>query len=65
MKKNAAALSYEQAFAEMQQILQALQNEQVSMDDLPEKLARAHALIAFCRERLRLAESEIERLVEA
>ena len=62
MKKAAENLTYEKAFAELQQILQDLQNEAVGMDELGGKIERANALIAFCRERLRATEAEIEKL---
>lgn len=62
MKKAAENLTYEKAFAELQQILQDLQNEAVGMDELGEKIERANVLISFCRERLRTAEAKIEQL---
>lgn len=54
--------TYESAYAELQQILQELQNDAVSMDDLTTKIARANQLIRFCRERLRMTEEEVLKL---
>lgn len=57
--------TYEAAYAELQQLLQDLQNEAVGIDELSAKLARAADLIRFCRERLRQTEAEVARLNEA
>jgi exodeoxyribonuclease VII small subunit len=45
-------LKYEEAVAELQQIMQELQQEQVSIDDLTAKSARAQELITFCQNKL-------------
>lgn len=54
--------SYESAYAELQQILTALQNDAVELDDLAARISRANTLIRFCRERLRTIATEIEQL---
>ncbi len=51
MKTN--ELSYEEALAELQTIMQALQQEQVSIDDLSSKSERAHELIQYCQQKLK------------
>ncbi len=62
MKKQPEQLTYESAQAELQQIVQDLQNEAVGIDELAAKIARANELIRFCRERLRMTEVEIGKL---
>lgn len=62
MKKQDARLTYEAAHAELQQIVQEIQNETVGIDDLTAKIARASELIRFCRERLRMTEEEVKSL---
>ncbi|MBK8425259.1 MAG: exodeoxyribonuclease VII small subunit [Lewinellaceae bacterium] len=62
MKKQEEILSYESAQQELQQIVQDLQSEAVRIDELGEKIARANALIQFCRERLRTTEEEVAKL---
>ena len=62
MKKQEEILSYESAQQELQQIVQNLQSEAVRIDELGEKIARANALIQFCRERLRTTEEEVAKL---
>lgn len=58
----ASKLSYEKAVAELQQIINELQEEMVSMDDLSAKVKRAAELIQWCREKLRSTGEEIEGL---
>lgn len=55
-------LSYESAYAELQRIVQDLQEEQVGIDDLAAKIARAQELIRFCRDRLRQTEEDLSQL---
>lgn len=62
MKKQDVKLTYEAAYAELQQIVQDIQNETVGIDDLTAKIARASELIRFCRERLRMTEEEVKSL---
>lgn len=57
-------MSYESAMEELQAIVQALQENAIGMDELPEKLRRAAELIHYCRERLRNAESQIQGLFQ-
>lgn len=46
-------MSYENALKELQAILNDLQQEQVSIDDLQAKSDRAKELLDFCQEKLR------------
>lgn len=62
MKKQPEQLTYESAFAELQQIVRDLQDEAVGIDELSAKIARAAELVRFCRERLRMTEEEIGKL---
>lgn len=55
-------LSYESAFAELQQIVLELQGDVVSIDLLAARVERASELLRFCRERLRATETEVARL---
>lgn len=64
MKKGKDTLTYESAYAELQQIVVDLQGETTSIDALTEKIERARELIQFCRDRLRDTESAAEKLLE-
>jgi exodeoxyribonuclease VII small subunit len=57
MKKE--KMTYEAAYAELQQIVAALQSDSISIDDLSEKVKRAGKLVAFCQEKLRTIENEM------
>jgi exodeoxyribonuclease VII small subunit len=61
MKKQSTdnTLTYEKAFAELQQIVQELQDETISIDLLSGKVARASELISFCKEKLRKTAEEV------
>jgi Exonuclease VII small subunit. len=61
-KKSKPISSYETALEELQKIVADLQEENVSIDDLSEKVKRAAALIQFCKSKLRSTEEEIEDL---
>jgi len=64
MKKQPELLTYESAFAELQQIIRDLQDEAVGIDELSAKIARAAELVRFCREKLRTTEEEIGKLTK-
>ena len=57
-------MTYKEAIAEIEQILKSLREEQNSIDTLSERVARATELIALCREKLRKAENEVNKVFE-
>ena len=57
-------LTYETAYAALQEIVRSLQDDAMGVDDLTAKMTEAAALIRFCRERLRMAEASLEKLAE-
>ncbi len=65
MTKQKSKLTYESALQELQGIVNQLQEEAVSMDDLSEKVSRAAELLVFCREKLRETEGKVEGLFES
>lgn len=54
------SLTYEQALAELEQLLEALQSQSISIDDLATQSLRANELLAFCREKLHQIEADIQ-----
>ncbi|HMR89148.1 MAG TPA: exodeoxyribonuclease VII small subunit [Saprospiraceae bacterium] len=58
-KKN---MTYDAAYAELNNILSSLQKDDVSLDDLSEKLKRAAELSDFCKTKLRSIEEDIEKI---
>ncbi|HRI42123.1 MAG: exodeoxyribonuclease VII small subunit [Bacteroidia bacterium] len=56
-------LTYEQAFAELKAIAEAIEDETVAVDVLAEKVKRASYLIKFCQDKLRATESEVNTII--
>ncbi|RZJ72297.1 exodeoxyribonuclease VII small subunit [Flavobacterium sp.] len=56
-------ITYESAAKELDVILNELRNDQVSIDQLAEKVERASKLIAFCKEKLNNTEKKVEDIV--
>ena len=57
-------LTYERAYAELRKILNAVQQDEVGLEQLAAELKRAKELIAFCREKLHAVEEELEEIFE-
>ncbi len=57
-------MSYKEAIAEIEAILKSLREEQNSIDTLSERVARATELIELCREKLRKAENDVNKVLE-
>lgn len=60
MEKN---LTYEEAFDELKQIAESIEQETISVDVLAEKVKRASQLIAFCQSRLRNTETQVGNII--
>lgn len=54
--------SYEQALAELDQLVQRMEAGQLSLDHLLESYRRGAELLAFCRQRLQAVEEQVKRL---
>lgn len=61
MKKDGG---YGASYEELQQILAALEQGEIDVDDLSAKVKRAAELIEFCQKRLKDAEVEVKRVVD-
>ncbi|HFC00750.1 MAG TPA: exodeoxyribonuclease VII small subunit [Phaeodactylibacter sp.] len=53
-------MTYESALEELQQVVEDLRNEMISIDQITTKVARAKELIELCKNKLRKVESELE-----
>lgn len=56
-------MTYEKAMAELEKIVQTLENEEVSMDEVLEKVKRAKFLMEFCKNKLRSIEAEVQEVL--
>lgn len=54
-----AKITYDKAYAELNQILDDIQSEDVSIDQIAVKSKRANELLKFCRDKLRTIESQV------
>jgi exodeoxyribonuclease VII small subunit len=59
MAKKTNEFSYDAAMQELQTLVGQLQNDQIGVDALAEKVRRAAELIRLCREKLRQTEDEV------
>jgi len=57
-------LSYREALTELEEILAAIEEEQVDVDDLALKVRRSADLIRLCRSRIEAATIAVEEIVE-
>ncbi|WP_245957526.1 exodeoxyribonuclease VII small subunit [Chitinophaga flava] len=57
-------LTYEAAYAELQEIAAEIENETVSVDVLAERVKRASLLIEFCQQKLRATEAEVNNIIK-
>lgn len=56
-------IKYEQAFAELQAIVSRMENDELNIDELTEKLRRAQQLIRICKDKLTRTDEEIKRIL--
>ena len=56
-------LTYSEAIARLDEIVQLIDNNEVEIDQLADKIKEANKLIAFCSEKLTKAETEMENLL--
>ncbi len=57
-------ITYTEASAEIEAILQRLRNEELDVDSLTREVTRATKLITLCKERLLKTEEEVNRIFE-
>ena len=57
-------LTYEAAIIELQTIVNELQSEKISIDQMSERANRAAELIKFCKNKLRHTETQVKHLIE-
>ncbi len=53
---------YEEAFAQLQEIVRKMENDEFSIDEIAVQLKTAQRLIKFCKDKLTQAETEIAQL---
>jgi exodeoxyribonuclease VII small subunit len=56
--------TYSEAFEELQTIVREIEEGEISVDQLSEKVKRAAALIAICREKLSATEEDVSQILK-
>jgi exodeoxyribonuclease VII small subunit len=57
-------LTYQQAIEELEQIVNEIENEEIPVDELSEKVKRASKLIRLCKAKLTKTEEEVAKVLE-
>ncbi len=58
-------LSYREAIAEVEGIVRSMQDSTIDVDKLAEMVSRATELIAYCNDKLKKAQTEVEKAVQS
>ena len=61
-KKKGSEPTYAAASAELEQILHDIESGEIDLDVLSEKVERAAALLAICRQKLAATETKVKRV---
>jgi exodeoxyribonuclease VII small subunit len=57
-------VKYTEAFEELQQIVSAMEEGQIGIDELAEKVKRATELIRICRLKLTSTEGDVQKILK-
>jgi exodeoxyribonuclease VII small subunit len=57
-------MSYKNAIAEIQEILDKIESEEIDIETLSEKVKRATELIAYCKDKLIKIDSDVENILK-
>jgi len=61
-KKDDNNIGYEDAVTELEEILDALSDDDINVDELAERVKRATELVKVCRERIAAAHLEVKEI---
>ena len=57
-------LTYEEAYKELENIISDIEDGEIGVDVLSEKVKRAAELIAFCKQKLSTTESDVQKILD-
>jgi exodeoxyribonuclease VII small subunit len=63
MNKMKEEITYTAAFEELKEIVDQLENDNISVDELTEKMKRATVLMKICRDKLTKTEEEVSKTI--
>ena len=56
-------VSYNEAMAEVEEILEKIENEELDVDDLAEKVKRVSVLLKICKDKLMKTNEQVEQIL--
>lgn len=56
-------ISYTEAITELEEIVSVIENNQVNIDELSQKVKRASELIKICKDKLHNTEEEVNNII--
>jgi exodeoxyribonuclease VII small subunit len=62
--ENNEILNYSDAYQELMEIVQEIENGDISVDVLSEKVKRASVLLRFCKEKLKQTEVDVDQILK-
>lgn len=57
------AMKYEEALKELEQIVRQMENNELDIDQMGDRLKRAQQLIRLCKDRLTITDEEIKTIL--
>lgn len=64
MNSNKKTMSYKEAITEIEEILKQLENNELDVDELSEKVKRVSLLVTLCKEKLHHTEKEVDKILK-
>jgi len=61
---NKKAITYNEAMAEVEEILEKIENEELDVDDLAEKVKRVAVLLKICKDKLLKTNEQVEQILK-
>ncbi|MBN1985739.1 MAG: exodeoxyribonuclease VII small subunit [Prolixibacteraceae bacterium] len=56
-------ISYNEAIAEIEEILEKIENEELDVDELAEKVKRVSVLLKMCKDKLQKTNEQVEQIL--
>lgn len=57
-------VSYNEAMAEIEEILEKIENEELDVDELAEKVKRVSGLLKICKDKLHKTNEQVEQVLK-
>lgn len=57
-------VSYNEAMAEIEEILEKIENEELDVDELAEKVKRVSTLLKICKDKLHKTNEQVEQVLK-